>query len=137
MCGRVRRIQGETLREDLEQAGVVGGGMLEHRGVRLQQDVDGGDRGLRGREDGLPVVLHADDGPAVLLRMVVERGREVAEFDVRQSARRTVGEFARRIVVQHEQLEPRAAAALRVFQHLLVADRSCRTRRWAGGRCAG
>ena len=51
MCGRVRRIQGETFREDLEQAGVVGGGMLEHRGVRLQQDVDGGDLGLRGRED--------------------------------------------------------------------------------------
>ena len=51
MCGRVRRIQGEAFREDLEQAGVVGGGMLEHRGVRLQQDVDGGDRGLRDRED--------------------------------------------------------------------------------------
>ncbi len=47
----VRRIQGETFREDLEQAGVVGFGMLEHRGVRLQQDVDGGDRGLLGRED--------------------------------------------------------------------------------------
>ena len=42
MCGRVRRIQGESFREDLEQAGVVGFGMLEHRGVRLQQDVNGG-----------------------------------------------------------------------------------------------
>ena len=69
----------------------------------------------------LPVVLHADDGPAVLLRMVFQRGREVTVFDVRQSARGAVGKFARRVVVQHEQLEPRAAAALRVFQHLLVA----------------
>ena len=43
------------------------------------------------------------------------------ELDVRQSERRTVGVFARRIVVQHQQLETRAAAALRVFQHLLVA----------------
>ncbi len=42
MCGRVRRIQREALREDLEQAGVVVCGMLEHRGVRLQQDVNGG-----------------------------------------------------------------------------------------------
>ena len=70
----------------------------------------------------LPIVLHADDGPAVLLRMVFQRGREVTVFDVRQSARGAVGKFARRVVVQHEQLEPRAAAALRVFQHLLVAD---------------
>ena len=46
MCGRVRRIQGETFREDLEQAGVVGFGMLEHRGVRLQEDVNGRDRRL-------------------------------------------------------------------------------------------
>ena len=38
----VRRIQGKAFREDLEQAGVVGGGMLEHRGVRLQEDVNGG-----------------------------------------------------------------------------------------------
>ena len=42
MCGRVCRIQGEALRVNLEQAGVVGFGMPEHRGVRLQQDVDGG-----------------------------------------------------------------------------------------------
>ena len=70
----------------------------------------------------LPIVLHADDGPAVLLRMFFQRGCEVTVFDVRQSARGAVGKFARRVVVQHEQLEPRAAAALRVFQHLLVAD---------------
>ena len=67
----VRRIQGEAFREDLEQAGVVGRGVPEHRGVRLQQDVNGRDRGLPGREDLFPVVLHADHGPALLLRFVV------------------------------------------------------------------
>ena len=81
----VRRIQGETFREDLEQAGVVGFAMLEHRGVRLQQDVDGGDRGLRDREDLFPIVLHADDGPALFLRLVVKRLREGTQLDVRQS----------------------------------------------------
>ena len=117
----VRRIQGETFREDREQAGVVGFGMLEHRGVRFQQDVNGRNRGLLEREDLLPIVLHADHRPAVLLRMLIKRWREGTQFDVRQSAGRTVGVFTRRIIVQHQQLEPRAAAALRVFQHLLVA----------------
>ena len=49
-------------------------------------------------------------------------GVKAPQLDVRQSARRAVGVFARRVIVQHQQLEPRAAAALRVFQHLLVAD---------------
>ena len=121
MCGVCVASREKPFGIDLEQAGVVVGGMLEHRGVRLQQDVDGGDLGRRGGEDGLPIVLHADDGPAVFLRMVFQRGREVTVFHVRQSARGAVGKFAGRVVVQHEQLEPRAAAALRVFQHLLVA----------------
>ena len=76
---------------------------------------------LRGREDLLPVVLHADDGPAVLLRLVVERLRKGTELGVRQSLGRAVGVFARGIVVKHQQHEARAGAALRVFQHLLVA----------------
>jgi hypothetical protein len=33
--GVVRRIQGEALWKNLEQAGVVGFGMAEHRGIRL------------------------------------------------------------------------------------------------------
>ena len=37
----VRRIQTETFREDVKQAGVRGSRVLEHRGVRFQQDVDG------------------------------------------------------------------------------------------------
>ena len=69
----------------------------------------------------LPIVLHADHRPAGLFGLVIERLRERAEFHVRQSQRRAVGVFARRVIVQHQQLEPRAAAGLRVFQHLLVA----------------
>ena len=71
--------------DQLEQAGVVGFGMLEHRGVRFQQDVNGRNRALPGREDGLPIVLHADHGPAILLCLIVERLREGAEFGVGQS----------------------------------------------------
>jgi hypothetical protein len=38
-------------------------------------------------EDLLPIILHADDGPAILLRVVVERGREsTAQFCVRNPA---------------------------------------------------
>src|SRR5436190_20581434 len=33
----------------------------------------------------LPIVLHADDNPAVLLRLVIERLRERADFRVGQS----------------------------------------------------
>ena len=121
MCGVCVASRAKPFGKTLSRRALLAAAMPEHRGVRLQQDVDGGDRGLRGREDGLPIVLHADHGPAVLLRVLFQRGREVTVFDVRQSARGTVGKFARRVVVQHEQLEPRAAAALRVFQHLLVA----------------
>src|SRR5580692_6108797 len=72
-------IQGEPLREDLEQAGVVGLGVTQHGGVRFQQDVDGGDGvlyghnnlplGLRMRwENDVPVAFHADYGDTVLVR---------------------------------------------------------------------
>ena len=81
----MRGVQGETLRKDREQAGVVGFGMLEHRSVRFQQDVNGRNRALPDREDLLPVVLHADHCPAILLRLIVERLREGTEFGVGQS----------------------------------------------------
>ena len=79
--------------------------------------------GACGREDGLPIVLHADDGPAIFLRLLVKRLREGTQLDVPQSQGRTVGVFAGCIIVQHEQHEPCAAAALRVFQHFPVAVR--------------
>ena len=40
------------------------------------------------REDPLPVVLHADDDPALLLRLVVERLREGADLGVGQALAR-------------------------------------------------
>src|SRR6266436_4814344 len=46
----------------------------------------------------LPVVFHADDHPAVLLRLVIQRLRERADFRVRQPVSGTVGVFAFRIV---------------------------------------
>ena len=95
--------------------------MPQHRGIRLQQDVDGGDRGLFKREDLTPIALHARDGPACLLRLLVKRLREGPEFGSGQSHRRTIGVFARRIIVQHQQHEPCAAAAPGVFQHFFVA----------------
>ena len=76
MCGVCVASSAKAFREDPEQAGVVGGAMLEHRGVWFQEDVNGGDLGLRGREDLFPIVLHADHGPAVFLRIVVKRLRE-------------------------------------------------------------
>jgi len=36
-------VQREALRKDLTQTVVGGGRVLDHRGIRLQQDVDGGD----------------------------------------------------------------------------------------------
>src|ERR1035437_9857480 len=96
--------------------------MLKHRGVRLQQDVNGRDRSGFGGKDGLPVVLHADNSPVVLLRLIVKRLREGTQFDVWQSLCRTVSVFTRRIVVKNQKLEPSATAALRVLQHRPVAD---------------
>src|SRR5208337_4578320 len=54
------------------------------------------------REDALPVVLHADDEPAVLLRLVVERLRERADLRVGQPLSRPIGVFAFRVIVQHD-----------------------------------
>jgi len=72
-------------------------------------------------EDTLPVVLHADDHPAVLLGLVVQSLGECADLGVRQSLGRSVRIFARRIVVEDEHFEPRAFTGPGVFEHLLVA----------------
>src|SRR5437773_8086135 len=69
----------------------------------------------------LPVVLHADHCPAVLLRLVIESLRESADLRVRQTLRRAIGIFALRVVVQDEHREPRPVSGLGVLQHLLVA----------------
>src|SRR6184192_2630269 len=78
----------------------------------------------------LPVVLHADHCPAVLLRLVIESLWESADLRVRQTLRRAIGIFALCVVVQDEHRESRAVAGLGVFQHLLVAGgvAKCRVR---------
>src|SRR5882757_1917491 len=75
---------------------------------------------LKGK-DRLPIVLHADDRPAVLHRLVIERLRERPDFRVGQPFSGTVGVFAFGIVVQDEHRESGTAAGLSVFEHLLVA----------------
>ena len=67
----VRFIEGESLREGFEQSGVVGLGVAKHGGVRLEQDVDGRDwvRFFE-REYRIPVSFHADDGPALHIRVI-------------------------------------------------------------------
>src|SRR5213078_4210249 len=122
--GTVGGIERKAFRKDLEQTLIGSGRVLDHRGIRLQQDVDGRDRvwlgiggeGISsGQGDGtghhsyehemskvsgsyfhgrfvscgwlvdwwvdewlflegeylLPVVLHADHCPALLLRLVI------------------------------------------------------------------
>src|ERR1700735_1387951 len=75
------------------------------------------------REYPLPVVLHADDRPALALRLVVECLGEGSDSAVRQAVGWPVGIFALRVVVQPEHRKPRTVASLGVLQHLLVADR--------------
>ena len=68
------------------------------------------------REDALPVVLHADNHPAALLRLAHEGVGKVADLRLG-----SISVFTRGVVVMHEHLEPRPTAVLGVFEHLLVA----------------
>src|SRR5271168_282589 len=74
-------------------------------------------------ENALPVVLHADDDPALLRGLVAQCLGEGADLGVGQPQRGTVGVLALCIVVQDDHRESRAVAGLRVFQHLPVAGR--------------
>lgn len=57
---------------------------------------------FRRGEDLLPVVLHADDDPAVAFGLFHQRRRERAKMCIRQVVGRAVGVFAFAIVVQHQ-----------------------------------
>ena len=74
-------------------------------------------------ENAVPVVLHPDDCPALLVRLVVESLAESPDLGVGQPLRRSVGIFALVVVVQHKHHQPHAVACTDVFQHLLVAGR--------------
>src|SRR5262245_53570728 len=71
-------------------------------------------------EDTLPVVLHADHDPAVLLRLVVERLRKGANLGVGESLCGTIGILALGVIVQQQHREPLAIAGHRVLEHLPV-----------------
>src|SRR5262249_56171979 len=62
------------------------------------------------RKNALPVILHADHRPAVLLRLVVKRLREGADLAVGQALGRAIGVFARGVVLQEQHLHPTASA---------------------------
>ena len=72
-------------------------------------------------EDAFPIILHADDNPTVLLGLVVECLGEGADFGVWQSRSWAVSVFARRIIVEDDHFETRAATGCCVFEHLAVA----------------
>src|ERR1700674_3969181 len=71
--------------------------------------------GLRRGEDGLPIVLHVNHGPAFGSRLV-ERLVELADIGVP-----VIGLFAHRVGMMHEPHEAEVLADSSPFQHLLVA----------------
>src|SRR5262249_47727044 len=64
------------------------------RAVLQQDERSSGPRFALEGKDAFPVVLHADDRPAVLLRLFVEGKGERADPGVRQPLRRAVGVLA-------------------------------------------
>src|SRR5262245_14314611 len=71
----------------------------------------------------LPVVLHANHGPGLLLRLVVKRLGKCPDLGVWQSLCWAIGIFAFRIVVHHQHHQTRASAGPGVFKHLPVTVR--------------
>src|SRR6478672_3535977 len=55
--------------------------------------------------DALPIVLHADHGPAAPLRFVVESLGKCSDLGVGQSRSWAVSIFARRVVVEDKHFE--------------------------------
>ena len=72
-------------------------------------------------KDYFPILFHADDRPAVLRRLVIERLRERPDFRLRQSLSRAIRIFSLCVVVQHEHRQSRAITGFGVFEHLLIA----------------
>src|SRR6516162_11116963 len=57
-----------------------------------------------------PVVLHANDEPPVLVRLVIKRLRESPDLSVGQALRRSICVFAGCVIVQNYHREAQAAA---------------------------
>src|SRR6478752_6913688 len=75
------------------------------------------------RKNHLPIVLHADDSPAVLLRLIIEGLSESADFRIGKPFSGPVSVFPFGVIVQDEERKPRAISGLGIFEHLLVAGR--------------
>src|SRR5215472_4742132 len=82
------------------------------------------------RKNALPIVLHADHGPATLFPLIVECLGKGADLRIRKPLRRAISVFALRIVVQNEHHQPSAVASTGVLQHLLVTSRVTKGRVW-------
>src|SRR5215813_2916336 len=74
-------------------------------------------------EDAVPIILHANHYPTLVLRLVMERLGEGTALGVWQSLCRAVGVLALGIIMQHEHREPRTITGTCVLQHLSVARR--------------
>src|SRR5262245_33614559 len=73
------------------------------------------------REDPLPISFHADHRPALLFRLVIERGSKGANPGVRQALRGAVGILADRVVMQQQHLKPVSSTGTGPLQHFAVA----------------
>src|SRR5215831_9423720 len=59
----------------------------------------------------LPIILHADDCPAILFGFVIKCLRERADLGIGQPLSRAIGILTRGIVVQDDHCQPRAIAS--------------------------
>src|SRR5262245_7931452 len=75
------------------------------------------------RKNHFPIIFHADDGPSVLLRLIIKCLRKRADLCVGQFLSGTVRIFSLCVVVQHEHRQARAVASFCIFEHLLVPGR--------------
>src|SRR5580658_9202309 len=82
------------------------------------------------RKNTLPIVLHADHDPTVLVRFSHQSLGKSADVSIRKTAARAIGVLARCVVVMHQHHQVRAIARLRPFQHLGIASGIAEGRGW-------
>src|SRR5262249_53050862 len=114
-CNNARVYDGRTYRRDMCSARAH---VQHHRASRA----------LFESEDPLPVVFHADDGPAFLFRLAIKRLSEGADFGGWQSLGWAVGVFTICVIVHDQHHQPRAIAGVGVLEHLPVAVRIAKGR---------
>src|SRR5271156_2729799 len=73
------------------------------------------------RENTLPIVLHADHNPTVLVCSSHQRFGESPDVRIRTTAGWPIGVLAVSVIVMHQHHQSSAVTRLRPFQHLLIA----------------